>query len=122
MSSTPAELHWVASADEGLEFLRRQGCFADARPVHLVVTDLSMPGMSGFEFLAEVRQNPEWAAIPVVIFSSSRAPREVRRCYQMGANSYIAKPMSLETLVAAVETLTRYWLDIVELPDPRSID
>jgi two-component system, response regulator len=58
----------------------------------------------------------------VVIFGSSRSPRDVLRCYQLGANSFIVKPMSLETFVAAIGTLVRYWLDIVEAADPGMID
>ena len=121
-AETRAKLYWVASAEEGLEYLEQVGRFAGAARVRLVVSDLSMPGMDGFEFLAETRKNPALAAIPIVIFSSSRAPRDVMKCYRLGANSYILKPMSLETFVAAIRTLVRYWLDIVELPDPGMVD
>jgi CheY-like chemotaxis protein len=78
--------------------------------------------MDGFEFLAETRKNPALAATPVVIMSSSRSPRDVLRCYQLGANSFITKPMSLETFVTTIGMLVRYWLDIVELPDPSMLD
>lgn len=88
----------------------------------LVVTDLNMPGMDGFDFLIEKRKNPAMAAIPVVIFSSSRSTKEVLRCYQLGANSFITKPMSLESFVATIGMLVRYWLDIVEPPRPDLAD
>ncbi len=119
---TRAKLYWVATADEGLEFLKQEGRFADAGRVRLVVSDLSMPGIDGFELLAQVRKNPALAAIPIVIMSSSRSPRDVLRCYRLGANSYITKPMSLETFVATIGTLVRYWLDVVELPEPGMMD
>jgi CheY-like chemotaxis protein len=121
-AETRAKLYWVASAEEGLEYLEQVGRFAGAARVRLVVSDLNMPGMDGFQFLAQARRNPALAAIPIVIFSSSRAPRDVMKCYRLGANSYILKPMSLETFVAAIRTLVRYWLDIVELPDPGMVD
>ena len=121
-AETRAKLFWVGSAEEGLEYLKQEGRFAGVGRVKLVVSDLSMPGMDGFQFLSQARKNPALAAIPIVIFSSSRAPRDVLRCYQLGANSYITKPMSLETFVAAIGTLVRYWLDIVELPDPGMVD
>jgi two-component system, chemotaxis family, response regulator Rcp1 len=121
-TETRANLYWVATAEEGLEYLRREGRFADAHRVRLVVSDLSMPGMDGFEFLAETRKNPALAATPVVIMSSSRSPRDVLRCYQLGANSFITKPMSLETFVTTVAMLVRYWLDIVQLPDVGMMD
>jgi CheY-like chemotaxis protein len=116
------KLYWVATAEEGLEYLKQQGRFAAAGPVRLVVSDLSMPGMDGFEFLTQARKNPALAAIPIVILSNSRSPHDILRCYQLGANSFIAKPMSLETLVTTIGTLVRYWLDIVELPAPSMVD
>ncbi len=119
---TRAKLYWVATAEEGLEFLKQEGRFADAGRVRLVVSDLSMPGIDGFELLAQARKNPALAAIPIVIMSSSRSPRDVLRCYRLGANSYITKPMSLETFVATIGTLVRYWLDVVELPEPGMVD
>jgi chemotaxis family two-component system response regulator Rcp1 len=121
-TETRAKLYWVATAEEGLEYLKQEGRFASAGGVRLVVSDLSMPGMDGFEFLAEARKNPALAATPVVIMSSSRSPRDVLRCYQLGANSFITKPMSLETFVTTIGMLVRYWLDIVELPNPSLVD
>jgi DNA-binding NarL/FixJ family response regulator len=56
------------------------------------------------------------------MFSSSRSPQGVRRCYQLGANSYIVKPMSLQTMIEAIDVMVRYWLDIVALPDSRMLD
>jgi CheY-like chemotaxis protein len=121
-TETRAKLYWVASAEEGLEYLRQEGRFAGAGRAKLVVSDLSMPGMDGFEFLIHARKNAALAAIPIVILSSSRSPHDVLRCYRLGANSYITKPMSLETFVTTIGTLVRYWLDIVELPDPGMVD
>jgi CheY-like chemotaxis protein len=119
---TRARLYWVATAEEGLEFLTQEGRFAGVGRVRLVVSDLSMPGMDGLEFLVQLRKNASLAATPVVIMSSSRSPRDILRCYQQGANSYITKPMSLEAFVATIGTLVRYWLDIVEPPDPAMVD
>ncbi len=121
-AATRARLYWVSSAEEGLEFLKRVGRFAGVARPKLVVTDLNMPGMDGFEFLIETRKNPALATLPIVIFSSSRSPRDVLRSYQLGANSFITKPMSLETFVATIATLVRYWLDIVTSPDQQMVD
>ena len=121
-AGTRVKLYWVASAEEGLEYLKQEGRFAGAGRVRLVVSDLSMPGMDGFEFLTRVQKTPALASIPVVILSSSLSPADVLRCYQLGANSYITKPMSLQTFVETIGTLVRYWLDIAKLPDPRLVD
>ena len=74
--------------------------------------------MDGFQFLTQARKNPALASVPIVILSNSRAPQDIVQCYRLGANSYITKPMSLETFVATIGTLVRYWLDVVELPSP----
>jgi CheY-like chemotaxis protein len=121
-AETRAKLYWVASAQEGLRYLRQEGRFAGAGRVRLVVSDLSMPGMDGLEFLTEARKDPAFATTPIVIMSSSRSPQDVLRSYRLGASSYIIKPMSLETFVATIRTLVRYWLDVVELPNPAMMD
>lgn len=121
-ASTRAKLYWVATAEEGLEFLRREGRFKGLGRPKLVVLDLNMPGMDGFDLLIEKRSNPALAMVPVVVFSNSRAPKDVLRCYQLGANSYIVKPMSLEGMVAKVGTIVRYWLDVVETVEPELLD
>ncbi|MBV9771280.1 MAG: response regulator [Bryobacterales bacterium] len=117
-AETRAKLYWVASAEEGLDYLTQRGRFAQASRARLVVSDLSMPGMDGFQFLTQARKNPALASVPIVILSNSRAPQDIVQCYRLGANSYITKPMSLETFVATIGTLVRYWLDVVELPSP----
>lgn len=121
-AGTRAKLYWVATAEEGFEYLRREGRFTGLGPVGFIVCDLSLPGMDGFHFLSQAKKDPALSSIPVVIFSSSRSPQDVQRCYRLGANSYIVKPMSFQTLVPTIGAMVRYWLDIVALPDPRLLD
>ncbi len=121
-AATRARLYWVASAEEGLEFLRQEGRFSNVSAPALVVTDLNMPAKDGFEFLREARRNPALATVPIVVFTSSQSPHDVVRCYELGANSFITKPMSLEGFVTTIGTLVRYWFDIVRLPNPQMVD
>ena len=121
-ASPRVKLYWVSSAQEGLDFLRKQGRFVGVGGPRLVVCDLNMPEMDGFDFLIQARKNPAAMPTPIVIFSSSRSPRDVVHCYELGANSFIAKPMSLEAFVSAVGAMVGYWLDVVELPDPALVD
>jgi len=121
-AGTRAKLYWVATAEEGIEYLRGEGRFAGAGPVGFVVCDLSLPGKSGLEFLVHVKKDPVLGPTPVVMYSSSRSPHDIRRCYELGANSYIVKPMSLQTIISTIGAMVRYWLDIVALPDPRALD
>jgi CheY-like chemotaxis protein len=121
-TASRAKLYWVASAEEGLEFLKGEGRFQGVGPARLVVTDLNMPGMDGFDFIREARRTPALATTPIIVFSSSRSEQDVLHCYRLGANSFITKPMSLEGFMAAIGTLVRYWLDIVQLPNSQMID
>jgi len=85
----------------------------------LVLLDLRLPGVGGHEVLAAVRasQDERVRRLPVVVLSHSEVVEDVTRSYDLGANSHIAKPHSLDALFEVVETLGRYWLKVVSLPD-----
>jgi CheY-like chemotaxis protein len=84
----------------------------------LVLLDLNLPGIGGHEVLAAVRgsQDAQVARLPVVVLSHSDTEGDVRRSYELGANSHIAKPHSLDALFDVVSTLGRYWFETVSLP------
>src|SRR5690606_7056081 len=81
-----------------------------------VLLDLNMPKKDGREVLKEIKQDPQLQQIPVVIFSTTNNEQEMRRCYELGANSYITKPNSFEALVRTVAALRSYWLRPTPLP------
>jgi len=85
----------------------------------LVLLDLNLPGVKGHEVLAAVRSAADERVrrMPVVVLSHSEALDDVTRSYDLGANSHIAKPHSLDALFEIVETLGRYWLSVVSLPN-----
>ena len=85
----------------------------------LVLLDLRLPGVGGHEVLAAVRasQDERVRRMPVVVLSHSEVVEDVTRSYDLGANSHIAKPHSLDALFEVVETLGRYWLKVVSLPN-----
>ena len=85
----------------------------------LVVLDLRLPGVGGHEVLAAVRASPDERVrrMPIVVLSHSEVAEDVLRSYDLGANSHIAKPHSLDALFEVVETLGRYWLNVVSLPN-----
>jgi two-component system response regulator len=83
----------------------------------LVLMDVNMPRMNGLEALAEIKADPRLAATPVVMFSVSRNDGDVRRAYQLGASSYVVKPIGLHELVSAVTLIRTYWLGLVEAPE-----
>lgn len=84
----------------------------------LILLDLKLPKVSGLEVLDRIKRHPVAAAIPIVVLSSSREPRDVTRAYQLGANSYVVKDIDLADFTDAVARIVRYWLLLNE-PAPR---
>jgi len=113
------ELRFVSDGEELLDYLRRRGRWADPaqspRP-GLVLLDLNMPRMDGREALAALKADPELRRIPVVVLTTSQAPDDVARSYELGASSFITKPSTFSGLVDTMGVLGRYWMEIVKLP------
>jgi CheY-like chemotaxis protein len=110
------KLYWVATVKEGLEYLRQEGRFQRTGPVNIVICDLNMPGTGGFDFIAEMKKDPAFLAIPLIVYSGSQAPQDIHRAYSLGANSYVVKPMTLDVLTQQLDLLVKYWFDTVKLP------
>jgi CheY-like chemotaxis protein len=75
----------------------------------VILTDLKMPGMHGFEFLKWLRDHPESSIIPVIVYSSSRLEPDVRKAYSLGANCYLAKPHRLDEMRHTLRLLYEFW-------------
>lgn len=108
-------LREAADGLEAIDYLKGEGSFSD-RGAHpfpsLVVLDLNMPGMSGFEVLEWIRAYPPTRNLPVVMLTSSACENDVGRSYELGANSYLVKPLSLVSLVDMVRAIESYWLKL----------
>jgi CheY-like chemotaxis protein len=113
------ELRFVEDGEELMDYLNRRGRWsapgAAPRP-GLILLDLNMPRKDGREALREIKAHPELRRIPVVVLTTSRAEEDVLRSYDLGASSFISKPVTFEGLVAAMKALGRYYIEIVELP------
>ncbi|MGE5517393.1 MAG: response regulator [Bacteroidota bacterium] len=110
-------LHHVKNANEALAFLRRIGTDNAASPrPDLILLDLNLPGRSGHEILQELKADPSLRAIPVVVLSTSEAERDIAKAYQLGANSFVSKPMDVEDFTAAIHGVQDYWFRLVRLP------
>jgi two-component system, chemotaxis family, response regulator Rcp1 len=107
----------VANGEEGLEFLRREGRYADAPRPALILSDLNMPQMSGIEFLAEIKKDEDLKRIPVVILTSSMAEQDIRHCYDLHANCYVVKPTDLDRFIRCMHAIKTFWFDHVLLPE-----
>lgn len=114
-----SDLFFVEDGEELMDFLRREGIYegrTDLPLPGLILLDLNMPRKDGREALKDIREDQRLRRIPIVILTTSKSEDDIYRTYDMGANSYITKPVSFESLVHMVELLGRYWLDTVELP------
>lgn len=113
------ELHFVEDGVELLEYLERTGKFEDKtlspRP-GLILLDLNMPRMDGREALQAIKANPNLKGIPVVILTTSKQEEDMVKGYDLGAASYITKPVTFDGLVELMKTLGKYWVEFVELP------
>ena len=117
------ELHFVEDGEELMDYLHRRGIYTDARNSPrpgLILLDLNMPKKNGREALKEIKTDPALRGIPVVILTTSQAEEDIARSYDMGANSFITKPVTFDGLVEVMKSLRRYWFEIVAVP--RSYD
>jgi CheY-like chemotaxis protein len=106
-------LHNVQDGDLALAYLNAEGPYADRATYPLptlILLDLKMPRATGFEVLHWIRQHPQVGSIPVVVLSGSELQDDIRRAYDVGANSYLVKPLGFESLVNMVKDIDVTWL------------
>ena len=106
-------LYVAGNGIEALEMLRNGTVPSERR---LILLDLNMPRKDGREALREIKNSPEFRRTPVVVFTTSKADTDIGQIYDIGANSFISKPVSFESLVEVMKTLGRYWCATVRLP------
>lgn len=83
---------------------------------NLLLVDLDMPRMDGLSFLKNLREDKALRHLPVVMFTTSKAQRDIAACYEHGCNSYVVKPMNISRLAELFDSLTQYWFRCVRLP------
>jgi|SRR5947209_12274610 len=115
------QMKFVVDGQDLLDYLRREGRYSDTpddapRP-GIILLDLNMPKKDGREALAEIKADESLRRIPVVVLTTSKDEEDVLRSYNMGVNSFITKPVTFAGLVEVMKTWSRYWLEIVELPN-----
>ena len=104
---------------EALDFIFCKGKFSDRnfqQPPKVIFLDLKLPKISGLQVLNEVKSNPETKMMPVVIITSSKEDPDIRTAYNLGANSYIVKPVDFDVFIQAINHAGLYWLQVNEPP------
>lgn len=116
------DFHCVADGIELMKYLRREGLYRDEElypPPSLILLDLNMPRLDGRGALEQIKTDPHLRSIPVIILTTSKAEEDMLRAYDLGAASYITKPVTFDKLVELMKSLGRYWVEFVELPNRR---
>lgn len=121
--------HFVRSGEEAVAYLKGEGRYAnrDEFPLpELMLLDLKMPGMDGFDVLRWVKAQPEFKALRIVVLTSSDAIKDVNLAYQLGANSFLVKPVEFQKFVEVSHAIQGYWLWLsktpaLERPSPQNL-
>ena len=119
------EMYFVEDGEELMDYLRHQGKYtnlADSPCPGVILLDLNMPKKDGREALKEIKADPDLRRLPVVVLTTSRSEEDIYRTYDLGASSYITKPVTFEGLVEVMKSLKKYWFEIVDLPDNKVED
>lgn len=114
------KLAHVKDGEEALDFMFGRGKYeARSKTIHypkVILLDIQMPKVNGIEVLQALKQDPRTRAVPVVILTSSKEHPDVSKCYELGANSYIVKPVNFEGFAEAIRNLGFYWLLLNQSP------
>jgi CheY-like chemotaxis protein len=110
------DVHSVEDGVKTMEFLRREGKYANAPRPDLIILDLNLPRKDGREVLAEIKQDPALMMIPVVVLTTSKADEDVARAYQSHANCFITKPVGFANFHEVMKSIERYWFAVATLP------
>jgi CheY-like chemotaxis protein len=113
------KLEFVENGVELLEFLQNKtdGNSSENNFPAFILLDLNMPKKDGREVLKEIKQHPLYKKIPVIVFTTTKSEHEIRRCYELGANTYVVKPVSFEALIKVIDEIRNYWLNTASTPN-----
>ena len=109
----------VKDGAEALDFIYCKGLYALRKSKEhpkLILLDLKMPKVTGVEVLEKIKSDPELKFIPVVVLTSSKEDTDIKKCYSMGANSYIVKPVDSDDFFSAIKEIGLYWMILCEPP------
>ncbi len=109
------KIHWVKDGEQALKLLLSD-TNSDAIAPKVILLDLKLPKIDGFEVLASLRNSPAQLKIPVVVLTSSNEESDLVKCYDLGANSYVVKPVDFTKYSSAIKEIAGYWIDKNQVP------
>lgn len=115
-SKFKVNLHHVDDGRKCLQFLRKQGPFANAPMPDLILLDMHMPVMDGHQVLSEIVKDKALCHIPVVVLTTSYEAEDIKKMYSLRCSSYITKPINFDNFVQTIGQMTDYWLTVVVMP------
>jgi two-component system, chemotaxis family, response regulator Rcp1 len=114
--SIPHEMIAVNDGVEAVSYLRRTGKYADAARPDIILLDINLPKKNGFEVLGEIKQDPDLKHIPAIVLSTSGSKHDIRKAYELHANSYLVKPVELEDFLRVIRSLEDFWFNVAAIP------
>jgi len=109
-------LHVVGDGEKAIKFLRKEDEYQKSPTPTLILLDLKMPKLDGFQVLKEIKSDDKLKSIPVIVLTTSDRDKDVEDAYRLGCNSYIVKPVSFENFINTVVKIKEYWLTISQIP------
>ena len=119
MAKLAVNLHHAKDGEQCMAFIRKQGKYADAPTPDIILLDLNMPCMDGWEVLAEISRDENLRHLPVVILTSSQDEQEILKMYQLRCSSYLVKPLDFNELIRFIQSFADFWLTVAVLPSRR---
>ena len=109
-------LYTVENGIEAVKFLKKEDEYRDAPTPALVLLDINMPLMNGFQVLEKIKSDPNLKSIPVIMLTTSERDSDIDKAYALGCNSYIVKPVNFQKFLDVVINAQEYWLQLCKVP------
>jgi CheY-like chemotaxis protein len=116
------KIYVTKDGEEAIDFLYKKGDFTDAIKPDIILLDINLPKIDGIQVLEKIKNDPILKLIPVVILTSSKAERDIVKSYNLHANSYIVKPVSLDNFMDIVQVIENFWFTVVAFPTDDQIE
>ncbi len=110
------KLNVVYDGEEAIQYLHKEGPFADAELPDIILLDLNLPKIDGREVLEHIKKDDNLKRIPVIVLTTSDAQADILKMYENHANCYITKPVDFDEFISVVKSIEEFWLNIVKLP------